>query len=741
MTTKKQPMVSVIIPVYNCEEYLQRCLDSIFGQTYTDFEVIAIDDGSHDSSLVILRDNAKRHSNMTVMSHKNHGQGYTRNKALRHATGEYILFVDSDDFIEPLTLELTLARIVDDASDFVHFDWKFSKFQPGEADVLESLPRQGGGRRRATMYHYLNKEPYMHKKILEGGECDELLQMPHFFSVNNLYRKSFLDKHNIKYGEKGLYEDIIFVTLAANNAEKISLLHSPLYIIHRNPSSSTRTKAKDDTHYKSFIHAVKESLNVFKPRMQYSGYYLIKYFQTKFIFYYLRRVPRQYKASYLKDYVDAIGDTNIVIPNGGQPDRIMRLSLKYRVFKDRNYKLFATIIFIKTQLLVRRDKAVHHLRRTKKSINAVLRPSAYARYQRHPLDEKMILFLGFDYRYTGNSRYLFEEFLESKASRGFTVKFATSDELPDPTVRVEPYSDEFYRLIARSKCIIAESWIPGFIKKREGMVWVQLWHGTPTKKMLFDSNEAEIVRNRPGHKVSRYRDILNWDYLVVDSRAGAEKFKSAFLYPWSRMISSGYPRVKYIIDNKHNTSLKDEIKRKIGLDKELMEKKIVLYAPTWRDYNSSVERNDQDHSYIMDINRFADVLGDDYLVFYHDHHYLSQFEESQPLNCLDVSSYETQELLLVADYLVSDYSSIIYDAFAINLPVTLFVNDFEKYSKSRGVYADIWEDLKPLAVDSVNEVAQRVKSGKLDDRYALLAQRYGYDAKANLADVIARLDT
>ncbi len=128
--TKKSPLVSVIIPVYNCEDFLQRCLDSVFAQTFQDFELITINDGSKDGSLGILRANAKKRENMQVIDQKNSGQGFARNMAVDMAKGEYVLFVDADDFIEPLTLELAVARAEEDASNLVQFEWKFSSLLP-----------------------------------------------------------------------------------------------------------------------------------------------------------------------------------------------------------------------------------------------------------------------------------------------------------------------------------------------------------------------------------------------------------------------------------------------------------------------------------------------------------------------------------------------------------------------------------------------------------------------------------
>lgn len=91
--------ISVIVPVYNAEKYLKTCLDSLISQTYTNFEVLCVDDGSTDHSLNILRFYEKKDNRIKVFTQKNAGPAAARNKALQYATGDYISFVDADDYL------------------------------------------------------------------------------------------------------------------------------------------------------------------------------------------------------------------------------------------------------------------------------------------------------------------------------------------------------------------------------------------------------------------------------------------------------------------------------------------------------------------------------------------------------------------------------------------------------------------------------------------------------------------
>ena len=113
--------VSVIIPVYNVEPYLKQCMDSVVGQTLKDIEIICVDDGSTDGSLDILREYAAEDNRIQIIEQKNAGAGAARNNGMRHATGKYLSFLDSDDFFEPRMLEKAYDLAEKDQADFVAY--------------------------------------------------------------------------------------------------------------------------------------------------------------------------------------------------------------------------------------------------------------------------------------------------------------------------------------------------------------------------------------------------------------------------------------------------------------------------------------------------------------------------------------------------------------------------------------------------------------------------------------------
>lgn len=153
------------------------------------------------------------------------------------------------------------------------------------------------------------------------------------------------------------------------------------------------------------------------------------------------------------------------------------------------------------------------------------------------------------------------------------------------------------------------------------------------------------------------------------------------------------------------------------------EKKVVLYLPTWRDYNYKKDNRDCDVTYALNVSHLQALLGDKYSIISKDHAFLSKLESSQSLGYKDA---ETQELLLIADYLITDYSSVMFDAFTIDLPVILYCTDFEKNEMVRGVYFEIWNQISHLNCTTVEEVATSIKHYRLDEKYKKVKELYGY---------------
>lgn len=690
--------VSVIIPAYNNEKFLSTCINSVLNQTYQNYEIIIINDGSEDNTLFEAKQFEEKYNCIKVIDNKNMGQGFSRNYALKFATGDYILFLDSDDFLEPVTLEVAVDRIKEDESDLAVFDWKYYKTQ-------------------TKTYSYVNKDKFFSKKVLVGDECLDLLSIKHYFSVNKLYSKKFLQEKNIKYGEGYIYEDNPFWVEVCIKSKKVSLVHSPFYNVRLSTTSSTKTKKDTDFHYISYVKAVKKIMEIIGNDQKEQYYYLYKYLIQKFWLYYDKRTPKEYKNKFLVDFVDAMSQARLV--NNNVPNRLTKLTFKFKVFeKKRSYcfKLLYSLYIFKKKYdeMKKRTKSkikkICSLFRKKQTDNNI----KYWKQAKGVRKKDIIIFMGFDYRYTGNSRYLFEQIIKEKPENVF---FVTSDKQVDNKYRIEPNSEKFYQVFYSARIAIFESWIPAQLKKINGTVWIQLWHGTPLKKVLYDSDEKEIITKNPNHKITKFNDIKRWSYLLTDSENVNKYFERAFLMPKSKILPLGYPRVEYLINNKNNLELKKQIKEKAKLP---LDKKIVTYLPTWRDYNYGLKEKQIKSDYFLNGNELEEYLGDEYMIVSKNHVYL---DNNSKITNIDL---ETQELLLISDYLITDYSSVMFDAFAINLPVVLLVKDYERYMESRGVYQDLWSLMKNMICETEEDVSHMIKNYEFDSNYEFIKENLCY---------------
>ena len=216
---------SIIIPAYNAEAFLPRCLDSIFSQDFSDYEVLVTDDGSTDSTPAILEKYAAVHPNMHVLTQSNRGMATARNWGLEEATGDYVLFVDSDDELMPHALS-TLAPHLD-GTDIIGFGTRIYNEQTNSAS---NFPLSTFHFPLPTGWDYFN----LHR--LQATPV-------HFVCIwQRAYRRAFLEEHHLRFVD-GLRraEDDLFSTTAFLHATSVKDIADILYIYHVRPTSITRS--------------------------------------------------------------------------------------------------------------------------------------------------------------------------------------------------------------------------------------------------------------------------------------------------------------------------------------------------------------------------------------------------------------------------------------------------------------------------------------------------------------------
>ena len=248
---EKTIMVSVIVPIYNVEEYLEECLESIRNQTYTNIEVILVNDGSTDGSKEICERFCLQDSRFKLINQENQGQSVARNRGFKESIGQYIMFVDSDDVINTNVLEVLLP------------------YMKPDVDIVEC------GMTRDKESFFLNKIP---TTVFEGNSKEAILNCIAFRTVKfcaftKLYRREIVEK--IPFLEGYIYEDVFTGINYLNHIRKIIVIDYIGYYYRVRPNS-TMTKSFHEKDLDIFHVGEKliESFTDNEYLLPYIGYFM-----------------------------------------------------------------------------------------------------------------------------------------------------------------------------------------------------------------------------------------------------------------------------------------------------------------------------------------------------------------------------------------------------------------------------------------------------------------------------------
>ncbi len=253
MKENRIPMVSIIVPVYNAEKYLKQCMKSILGQSLSDFEIICVDDGSTDDSLKILEEYQKKDNRVKVYTQTNQYAGAARNHGIEKACGQYIIFLDADDFFEEDLLQKTVSIAEAQHADIVLFgadifDQEKKIFLPASWELdITLLPDK--------------------KSFSVHDVADHIFQIVGTGPCNKLYRRSFVETYKFRYPNLRNSEDVPFVCAALVSAQTIS--YSTDVFLHIRREHGTNLEAKKDTNPFDFFKAYQ----LLKEYLQDQDYY------------------------------------------------------------------------------------------------------------------------------------------------------------------------------------------------------------------------------------------------------------------------------------------------------------------------------------------------------------------------------------------------------------------------------------------------------------------------------------
>lgn len=315
--------------------------------------------------------------------------------------------------------------------------------------------------------------------------------------------------------------------------------------------------------------------------------------------------------------------------------------------------------------------------------------------------------------YAGNPKCIYEEMVARGLDKEYRCYISLEDvntPIPGQAKKLRRIRFQYFKVMARAGVIVSDSRLPKFIIKRKGVTYIQTWHGTPLKKLALDMDDVSMAGEKDieTYKYNFAKNASTWDYLISQNQFSTKVFRQAFAY-YKPILEIGYPR-NDILFHKNNAKDIEELKVQLGLP---LDKKIILYAPTWRD-DEFYGQGKYKFTSKLDFDQVRKELGDEY-VFIVKYHYLVQ-------DSIDWSRYEgfiynfdmtcdIAVLYLVSDMLITDYSSVMFDYSLLRRPMFFYTYDLDKYKNQlRGFYFDLTKEAPGPIVTTTSELIEAIQN-------------------------------
>lgn len=359
---------------------------------------------------------------------------------------------------------------------------------------------------------------------------------------------------------------------------------------------------------------------------------------------------------------------------------------------------------------------------------------------KYKTDDNLVLFECFNGKsFADSPKAIYLEMLNNKKYDNFTFvwSFYNVDKYKEEfknekrVVLVRTNSKKYLEYLSKAKYFFTNSITPeGYVKKKN-QVCVQCWHGTPLKRLRCDIKvEGSKLNTLKETKKRNKSDIRNIDYFISPSKFASEKFISAFdlvnLKKCNIILETGYPR-NDILFKKNDVNI---IKQKYKIPTD---KKIILYAPTFRD-NQHKTNYGYTLNLSLDFDNLKNKFSKDHVILFRTHYFISnQFDFGKYKDFIyDVSSVDDiNELYLISDILVTDYSSVFFDFANLKRPILFYMYDLKEYKNDiRGFYLDL-KDLPGPIIESEEELILELSRvddywGKYNKKYSKFNKKYNY---------------
>lgn len=684
--------LSIVIPFHKYKHYLKECFASLLESKFQDFECVLVLDHVEESIDDILAAYQDKLTIRSVVMSDGNGVGAARNRGIEESSGTYIYFLDSDDYV----LEDTLGKLFEEGDAQVHYGtihntWnmklnyleKMSKKleDVSEDELLEKEERK--------LKRYLNFK----EKWVDAYDDFKLDAVYYLFKrrkgfrqitiLGNAYQRDFLMDCTIRFDEElTYYSDLVFLMNVLKEAQTLQHVEQSIYVKrkHNDPINYPALRQiNDDNRFAERMLSYQKARAMLRP----DG--LLRYLlDRKIVTYYLHsfspRLRRSEKSEWRKVYFPLLSE----VMKDTREDVIDNL----KGWQRRMVRALQRGDLSKVLRQVRFRLAKKKLKKMKTNKNVFYKLAYYHLFLKKPLLQNVVLFESFNAKnYSDSPKYIYE-YLAQHHSDQYTFVWALNSrdkKLPYGGKVVHRFSFRYAYYLARSKYLVFNVRQPLWYRKREGQVFVETWHGTPLKRLVFD--QEEVTAASPKYKQQFYKQRSDWDYLVSANDFSTETLRRCFMYE-GEMLDVGYPRndILYAPDKEEKARM---IREKLHIPKD---KKTILYAPTWRD-DEYYGKGQYKFTLQLDLARLQREVSDAYVILLRTHQYIADAIDTTGLEgfAFNVSSYDDiSELYLISDVCITDYSSVFFDYANLKRPILFYTYDIDKYKNQlRGFYIDM----------------------------------------------------
>ena len=716
-------MVSIIVTHKKDTLYLKDCLESIAEQQFKDYETILVVDHTEDNIEPLIEEFKDKINLKVFYLEDKHGVSSARNLGLDKATGEYVYFLDNDDYLYGDSIKL-LLDVMDEDTDMAYGRMKHTWFQKqafNDSQGDDDDNNDNGADDKKVIYDF--NEPY-------ANMLEKYRKLDKITVLSAIYKKSLFTDNNIRFNEKQTYfSDTKVLVQLLNNAKNIKSNEESVYVKRhhndkaKNPAISqfTREETMPDyfVAYKNAIKAAGTNERI----INHLYYILAKFVVKEYIMKMRWSEDDRWRNEFFTELATLAKDINnkVLKDDFTHAEKAMVKSMKHNDFAKMKKKAMRVLFNRKIK------KMIENPRVRNKTITLYV-------FNKMKLKENWVVFESFMGRNcSGQPKYVYKYLQKAYGDKYKCIWVVDRKgvEIPGKHKTCKRFSLKYYYYMNRSKYWVNNMRQPLSIPRREETVMLATWHGTPLKRLAFD--QEEVTAASPTYKSQFYRQKQEWDYLIAANKFSSDIFKSCFMYTNGTMLEIGYPRNDLLYaPNKDQIAL--DLKKKLHIP---LDKKTILYAPTWRD-DEYYGKGQYKFKLKLDLEMMKEELGDEYVILLRTHHYIADALDVTGVEdfAYNLSKYDDiTEIYLISDICITDYSSVFFDYANLKRPMLFYTYDIDKYRDVlRGFYIDMEKELPGPLVYSTKEVIDQIKH--LDEMNQKYAQRYEvfYDKFCSIDD-------